>query len=153
LREWRPESCARFAAELLARHSDIAVILPRVPSKEADADEVARLCDDPRLIVAPPLPLLDFAALIGRALIVVTPDTGAVHLASACGRPVIALYTPTSGHLERWLPWGVPYRFVMARPGESVSAIEAGRIAAAFDDLFDGLVRDHEDASFVSKEL
>jgi ADP-heptose:LPS heptosyltransferase len=136
-REWRPEPCARFVAAVLARHADISVVLPPPPDKEADAQEVTRLCGSPRVVVAAALPLLDLAALLRHALMVVTPDTGVLHLASACGRPVLALYTPTSVHLERWLPWGVPYRYLMAGRGELVSDIQPERIVAAFEEFYD----------------
>jgi ADP-heptose:LPS heptosyltransferase len=37
----------------------------------------------------------------------VTPDSGGVHLAAACGVPVVGLYA-TPAKEERWRPWGVP---------------------------------------------
>jgi ADP-heptose:LPS heptosyltransferase len=136
-RQWRPEPCVEFVAGLLARHPDLSVVLVRPPANERDAQEVARRCANPRVVVAAAFSLLELTALLRHALIVVTPDTGVLHLAAACGRPVLALYTPTSVHLDRWLPWRVPYRYVMAGPGEPVSSIQPARIGAAFDELYD----------------
>jgi ADP-heptose:LPS heptosyltransferase len=76
-----------------------------------------------------------------RSLVVITPDTGVLHLASATGRPVVALYTPTSVHLDRWLPRGVPYRVVMAPPGKFVGDIEPARIADSFAELYDEITQ------------
>jgi ADP-heptose:LPS heptosyltransferase len=137
VRRWRPEPSARFIAAALERHPELAVILPRVPGQEADAHDVAGRFAGGRVVVAPALSVLEFTALLRRALVVVTPDTGALHLASAAARPVVALFTPTSVHLDRWLPWRVPYRYVMAGPGEAISNIEPDRIVAAFDELHD----------------
>ncbi|MDR3221090.1 MAG: lipopolysaccharide heptosyltransferase I [Candidatus Accumulibacter sp.] len=46
-------------------------------------------------VVAPPLPLGELAALIGRAELAVGVDTGLIHLATAFGVPAIALFVAT----------------------------------------------------------
>ncbi len=135
-REWRPKPCAEFIATILARHSDLSVVIPPPPGKERYADEVARSFEDGRVVVAREFRLLELVALLRRSVLVVTPNTGTLHLAAACGRPIVALYTPHSVHLERWLPWGVPYRSVVAAPGDAVSDIPPPRVVDAFDELY-----------------
>jgi ADP-heptose:LPS heptosyltransferase len=39
---------------------------------------------------------------------VVCPDGGAMHLAAALGKPVVALFGDSP--VARWRPWGVPHR-------------------------------------------
>lgn len=134
-REWRPKPCTHFIATILARHSDLSVVIPPPPGKERYAEAVARSFEDGRVVVAREFGVLELMALLQRAALVVTPNTGTLHLAAACGRPIVALYTPHSVHLERWLPWGVPYRAVLAAPGEAVSDISPQRVVEAFDDL------------------
>ena len=41
---------------------------------------------------------------------VVCPDGGAMHLAAALGKPVVALFGDSP--VNRWRPWGVPHRVV-----------------------------------------
>jgi ADP-heptose:LPS heptosyltransferase len=134
-RSWRPEQCARFIGAILGTYADLSVVLPPPPGREQRAAQVARLCGSKRVVVAPGLRVLELTALLRRSLAVVTPNTGALHLAAAAGRPVVALYTLQTEHVERWLPWGVPYRAVVGARGESVSDIQPERIVAAFDDL------------------
>jgi heptosyltransferase III len=51
--------------------------------------------------------LIAALSLAGR---VICPDGGAMHLAAALGKPVIALFGDSP--VERWRPWAVPYRVV-----------------------------------------
>jgi ADP-heptose:LPS heptosyltransferase len=51
--------------------------------------------------------LIAALSLAGR---VVCHDGGAMHLAAALGKPVVALFGDSP--VERWRPWGVPYRVV-----------------------------------------
>ena len=60
-----------------------------------------------------PLPTPDLKTLIAALSLadrVVCPDGGAMHLAAALGKPVVALFGDSP--VERWRPWGVPHRVV-----------------------------------------
>jgi ADP-heptose:LPS heptosyltransferase len=135
-REWPAESASNFIAEVLERHGGVGVVIPAPPGKEEEPRAVARRSKSDRVVVAATLSLPELVALIARAEIVVTPDTGVLHLASVAGRPVVALYTPRSVHVERWLPWRVPYRAVLAPPGTVVGDIRPEDIVAAFEELY-----------------
>jgi ADP-heptose:LPS heptosyltransferase len=39
---------------------------------------------------------------------VICPDGGAMHLAAALAKPVVALFGDSP--VDRWRPWGVPHR-------------------------------------------
>jgi ADP-heptose:LPS heptosyltransferase len=136
-REWRPRPCVEFIAAIRARHGDLAVVIPPPPGKERYAEEIARSFDDGRVHVASGFRVLELVALLQRAVLVVTPNTGTLHLAAASGRAIVALYTLHSVHVERWLPWGVPHRAVVGAPGEAVSDIPPRRIVTAFDELYE----------------
>jgi heptosyltransferase-3 len=89
--------------------------------------------------VVPPGPLRLFAALLARAAIVVTPDSGALHLSVALGRPTIALLQQERS--LRFRPRG-PDDVVLLRPhvADVLDALRAQRPwpelvhAAACDD-------------------
>jgi ADP-heptose:LPS heptosyltransferase len=135
-RDWAPEHCARFIELLLDRHLDLSVVLTPAPGKQAATDEVARRSANPRVIVGPVFPLLELAALVRRAGTVVSTNTALVHLASACGRPVVALYAPeVLSDISLWLPIGVPYRALASPMRGRVSDIRPEAIADAFDEL------------------
>jgi ADP-heptose:LPS heptosyltransferase len=135
-RDWAPEHCAEVLALLLNRHADLSVLLTPAPGKEGSAREVARRLASPRAHVAPALPLAELAALVRRAVAVISPSTALVHLASALERAVVALYAPElSTDVALWLPRGVPHRALASELRGSVSDIPAERIARAFDEL------------------
>ena len=52
----------------------------------------------------------ELAWLLGRAKLYIGPNTAAMHLAAACGCPVVALFGPSIE--DHWYPWQVPYRIV-----------------------------------------
>lgn len=79
------------------------------------------------------------AACIREARLIVTPDTGTNHIASAVGTPTVALFTKT-GRPGGWGPFGVPHRIVQATEGNDASAIGIEEIAAAAADLLDSSV-------------
>jgi ADP-heptose:LPS heptosyltransferase len=136
VRDWPPDRCVDFISRLLARHDDLAVVVTRAPGKESHGAQVVRRCDSARVVLAPALPLLALAALVRRAVVVVTPDTALVHLASACRRPVVALYAPVvPSDVTLWLPVGVPYRALVSRLGGGVGEIAPERVLDAFDEL------------------
>jgi heptosyltransferase-3 len=136
VRDWPPDRCAVFIALLLERHGGLGVVVTRPPGKDLLAAEVVRRCESPRVLLAPALPLLGLAALVRRSVAIVTPDTALVHLASACRRPVVALYAPVvPSDVTLWLPIGVPYRALASRLGGDLREIAPERVLDAFDEL------------------
>ena len=100
---WPPASFARAATELRARHGLTPVIAPG-PGEESIAHEIARQSDGTLVLAEPPTTLGELAALIARASLLITNDTGPRHMAVACGTPVVALLGPTDpGHTSHLL--------------------------------------------------
>ena len=64
----------------------------------------------PTLVALPTPDLKTLIAALSLADRVICPDGGAMHLAAALGKPVVALFGDSP--LERWRPWGVPPRGV-----------------------------------------
>ena len=54
----------------------------------------------------------EFAALVGRAAVVVTNNTGTTHVASAMKRPVVTVFAGTNPP-EQWGPWRTPHRLLL----------------------------------------
>lgn len=59
--------------------------------EERDSVAKLRAALGPRAIVVEPQPLRTFAAILAAATVVVTPDSGPMHLAAAVGTPVVAV--------------------------------------------------------------
>jgi ADP-heptose:LPS heptosyltransferase len=61
--------------------------------------------------------LAAWKSAIGAADAIVTPDSGALHVAGMIGTPVVAVFPPASdfnAQVARWSPWGAPHRIVRA---------------------------------------
>lgn len=65
---------------------------------------------------------------IGAAAAIVTPDSGALHVAGMIGTPVVAIFPPQRGYelrVARWSPWAAPHRIVRSDAGWPLRATEA----------------------------
>lgn len=98
---WRPDAFAEAARHFLQKK--FAVTLIGSDHERAACDEVAKLA--PGVInLAGETTLSELAALISRAALCVTNDSGPMHLAVALGRPVVSVFGPTDP------VWAGPYR-------------------------------------------
>jgi heptosyltransferase-3 len=113
---WPIERYAALAQEL-AREQPVLLLWapgapdhPRHPGDDAAAREVARLAASDRLVALATPDLATLIAALALARLVICPDGGAMHLAAALGKPVVALFGDSPP--ERWRPWGVEHRIV-----------------------------------------
>jgi ADP-heptose:LPS heptosyltransferase len=90
----------------------------REASVFAQRDNVARLM--------PVLPFHEWAAVLERARVVVTVDTGATHVASALRRPTVVAFEHRYFRLnsQEWSPYGVPHVLVRKPPREDDDSLE-----------------------------
>jgi ADP-heptose:LPS heptosyltransferase len=145
-RRWSEAGFAAVGRRAAAAHG--ALVAVGGSAAEADlCERVARGCGG--VSVAGRLSVEGWVGLLARATAVVSNDTGAVHLASALGRPVVALFgpnTPTlyaplsrgSRSLSRRLPCSPclteeNYRSSRCRLPTCMAAIATGEVATALD--------------------
>jgi len=96
VKEWPPQRFARTAAELAARDRATIVLLGSAaerPLGEAVRKHVGN--DAPLIDLVGRTPLVDLAAVLARIQVLVTGDTGPMHLAAAVGTPVVGIFGPT----------------------------------------------------------
>lgn len=92
-RRWAPARFAELGRRLLAEHASARIVITGSPAEAELAQHIARDIGDPRVLVSAgdlPLPLLP--ALLQRCALLVTGDTGPMHMAVAVGTPVVALF-------------------------------------------------------------
>lgn len=100
-RLWPEGRFAGVAREV--RAAGHRILLTGSAAERPRAQAVARLAGLPEdSVVAGELGLAEFAALIARARLVVSADTGAAHLASAYARPSVVLFGPAP--VSEWGP-------------------------------------------------
>lgn len=113
-KRWPVERFASVAEALRERHG-LTTLIAGSPGERALIESIRAACRVPTTSLAErPLGLGALKAIVERAAIVITNDTGPRHFAAAFGRPTVALFGPTD---HRWtrLP-GVPERIVVAEP-------------------------------------
>ncbi len=96
---------------------------------EAAAGLQARFGEGVLAYPTPGLPAL-VAALFGVDL-VVTPDTGSLHIAAAAGKPTVAVMPPEN--VAGWHPWRTPSRVLTDPAG--VAAVPTAAVLAAVREL------------------
>jgi heptosyltransferase-2 len=90
LHTWPGTHCALFGA----------------PQERDIADAVVMACRVPVIDLIGKTPLGDLSAYMGHCDVVVSNDTGPMHIAAALGKPIVALYGPTTPDLG-FSPYGV----------------------------------------------
>jgi lipopolysaccharide heptosyltransferase II len=106
-RRYSPESYAEVAGRLVHDHGLRLVFTGGIT--ELATIESIRLAmgDAAGLSLAGKLNLAELAALIAQAPLLISNNTGPVHIAASVGTPVVDLYALTN---PQHTPWGVPSR-------------------------------------------
>lgn len=94
----------RIAEQLSAR-----VVLIWGPGELEDARHIAQAMRHEALLI-PKAGLMQLAALLRRLTVLVSNDSGPLHIAAAAGTPVVGIYGPTRPELQG--PWGDGHRIV-----------------------------------------
>jgi ADP-heptose:LPS heptosyltransferase len=151
-KQWHLDRFAEVARTLAGRH-DATIVLTGSTADRPLVDAVRRDLADVRVVdVAGAMELPVLAALLGRLDVLVTSDTGPMHLAAAMGTPLVALFGPS--HPGRYGPrgsdarilrvqlWCSPCGLVRLPPmrcrghvPECMDGIEVARVVAAAADL------------------
>lgn len=90
--------------ELLGRKG-ATIVVTGSGGEEDLVEEVVRSSPTPVIPLVNVLTLSEFAALLSLAHLLISNNTGPVHLAAAVGTPVVDLYALTN---PQHTPWGVP---------------------------------------------
>lgn len=95
IKQWPPERFGEVAARL-ARERGATIVLTGSPGDRTQVDLARRALSSARVIdLAGSLDLLTLAAVLERLDLFITGDTGPMHLATAVGTPVVAVFGPS----------------------------------------------------------
>lgn len=119
--KFREEDFVALISQILAS-TDLAIGLVAAPIDQSRATELAAQMASERVIaMATPGPL-DLAALLQKAVCLITPEGGAAHLAAAVGTPAVVLWS--EGPFKKWHSRGANHVFVHAEKGEPSIPLE-----------------------------
>ena len=107
---------------------------PQHPGDDGKAAEVLQAVGPDRTAVIS-YPTVGLSSLIGALAAcdeVICSDGGAMHLAAALGKPIVALFGDSP--VERWRPWGVAHRIVRP-PSRDVGDVAVAEVLAAYAEL------------------
>jgi heptosyltransferase I len=100
-KRWPPVYFAEVARELAKRHNLRSLVLWG-PGEESIAHAVAAASDNTAAI-SPPTTIADLISLTKAAALMISGDTGPMHVAAACGTPLVGIFGPTDP--QRNGPW------------------------------------------------
>lgn len=96
----------------LMQETGCQIVVTGTPAETSLVDEIVRGLEGS--IAVTHLPLRSFAALLKGCALLVTNDTGAMHLGASVGTPTVALFCPTDP--LRCAPLDAPHVKVIAKP-------------------------------------
>lgn len=135
---WPAKCFAELIRRLISEHLAQPMLLwspgppdhPQHPGDDDKAAEVLHAIGPDRAAVIR-YPTTRLSSLIGALAAcdeVICSDGGAMHLAAALGKPIVALFGDAP--VERWRPWGVRYRIVRPESRDVADAPVAAVVAA-----------------------
>lgn len=102
-RNWAPKHFASLC-ELLIQNIGVKIVLAgQGELAEKQSREILANMKKPVLSLVNQTTFGEFSALIERTELLISVDSGPIHIASYLNRPVIAIFGP--GDYERWRPW------------------------------------------------
>ncbi len=107
-----PEAHFAALADRIVHRYNMPVVFTGSPDDARTVARILALMQGPALDLSGKTSLRSLAALYQRAALVVSTDTGPMHLAAAMGTPVVALFGPTAPW--RTGPFGPGHRVVRA---------------------------------------
>lgn len=96
LRNWRPERYAAVMDHAAARGWRVLLVGGPSAAERAMADAVLGACTRAPLDLTGKDTLKKLLAILGRAQLVLTPDSGPMHMANAVGTPVLGLHAASN---------------------------------------------------------
>ncbi len=91
-----PEGYFAILADRLVRRYDAKVVFTGGPDDRQTVERIVSAMSRPALDLSGRTSLKQLAALYQRARVVISTDTGPMHLAAAVGAPLVALFGPTA---------------------------------------------------------
>ena len=163
VKQWPEERFRAVAATLIAERGATIVLTGGPEDRALVASVKAGLLPE-RLIDVAGIDLVRLAAVLERVSLLVTCDTGPMHLAHAVGTPVVAVFGPSDpvryaprGPLDRIVRIDLPcapcnrIRLPPARctghTPDCLSGIDAGRVLDAIDGVLGALVTERATGS------
>jgi ADP-heptose:LPS heptosyltransferase len=111
--QW-PAKCFSRVADSLAEEFQVDLFISEGPMDSQPVSEMRLLLKHKATLITG-LPIREVAAILKQMDLVISNDTGIMHVAAAVGVPVLSLFGPTDP--LQWAPIGDKHRFIQAKDG------------------------------------
>jgi ADP-heptose:LPS heptosyltransferase len=91
-RMWFPDRFAELGRRLINSHPELKIIITGSPEEYENCRKIADAIGEKAVVSAGKIPLKYIPSLLKRFKVLMTGDTGIMHIAVAVGTPVIALF-------------------------------------------------------------
>lgn len=137
-REWSLDLWAETVRLVLARFPE-ATVNVFTPPGDNRGSVLANMIGDRRVMAITPEPdILAVSAMLSRMAVLVTPDTGFVHIADALGVPLVPMYISHEKSVL-WKPCRSRFRGLVAREGK-LDSIHPSQVILAVEEVLEGRV-------------
>lgn len=146
-RRWGNENFLDLAKYILNTYSDTQILLlwspgqsndPRHPGDDEAAKQIRDAFENHRIVLVPTNSLTELIATLALCDIFVGVDGGAMHIAVALKKNVIAMFENRPEKVSHWYPWGGGGSIIKSVSPDcsSVSSIKLTQMTEAFDANF-----------------
>ena len=145
-RRWGNDNFIALTQHILASQPGTQILLfwspgkacdPHHPGDDEAAAELIKAVQSNRLIPMPTQNITELIAALSLCDLFIGTDGGAMHLAVALNKKILALFESLPGKLNHWYPWQVPSRIVSSscEHHPDIRYIKQAQVFAALDDL------------------
>lgn len=134
---WAPENYGQLAMRLKEKHRSLKIIMVLLPDELSFGEKIVQYSKNNVLLLKSETSFDRYKAMISRADVMLTPDSGPMHLASALNTKVVAFFSMKDpGDCG---PYMDPERFTILR-SEDTATPEKGINAISVDAAYDACI-------------
>lgn len=134
IRYWKTEYWCELIRLIISRFPSIKIILLSHPKDKVLRERISSNFESDSIIIPKDFSFQHHASYIYFSDMLISPDTSAIHIASAFRKPVIGLYPNYEWAFVSWQPYGTPHRSIKSS-AENISEIQPQEVFNAYLEL------------------
>ena len=138
IRKYPIEKWIKLINSLKSKYSNLKFLILFEPADRTEAELIIQAIDKNYLVTVEGSSFQHFASKIKNSDLLITPDTSAVHIASAFQVPVIALYPNVDWNFVSFAPYRTKFRSIKSST-EEIKNISIEKIESEFENLIQEL--------------
>jgi len=138
IRKYPVEKWIELINSLKSKFSNLKFLILFEPTDRTEAELIIQAIDKNYLVTVEGSSFQHFASKIKNSDLLITPDTSAVHIASAFQVPVIALYPNVDWNFVSFAPYRTKFRSIKSST-EEIKNISIEKIESEFENLIQEL--------------